>query len=396
MIANGDTTSITMPIMSRRVRIIFGIVLTVVLAAIAALWYSVSSTNRELQTALADWQAVGGKLTLAELNEPPIPDEDNAAVIYRKAFSLLQNMPDEDADAIGLPSEATDLQSVVAKYGKAIELANTAARMPSCRWDADYRMGIDAKLPHLNQCRRLAKLLNAEAAVSARQGDSERAQRAVESGLALSQRLAGEQTVVGLLVHQAVDAIMLSALEEYFRDAELPNPDSMLQCLKRRNYHDSLKQALYGDGAIFIDGLDRALAHSNWLTLPTVTGRLKKDETYFLQGLTHSIRVASKPFHEIKGELESPLPPWAVVSQSWLPSVVKARTTVESSSARIELARTAIELRKYRAAHESYPQRWEMPIDPFTGRPMGYLRNDGILIWSEGSGDCGHVEWRWE
>jgi hypothetical protein len=387
--------SITMTIMSRRVRIFLCTVLVVVVAAIGTLWYAVSSTNRELHAALAQWQAVGGKLTLAELNESPIPEEDNAAVVYARAFVLLKNMPDEDADAIGSPSEATDLQSVVAKYREAIELANTAARMPNCCWDADYRMGIDATLPHLNQCRRLAKLLNAEAAVSTRQGDSKRAQLALESGLSLSQRLANESTVVGLLVHQAVDAIMLDALEVDFRATELPNPDSMLQCLKRRNYYDSLKQALYGDGAISIDAFDRALSQSNWLTL-TVTGRLRKDETYFLQRLTQSVNTTSKPFHEIKGELEDPVPPWAVVSASWIPSLPRARSAVEHSRARIELARTAIELRKYRAAHGSYPQAWEMPIDPFTGRPMGYLRNGGILIWSDGSGPGDQIEWRWE
>jgi hypothetical protein len=107
---------------------------------------------------------------------PPIPDSENAALVYTKAFRSLPVERDfwsdmESVDAALKRGDGKSLQDaaqLMKAYARAVALTRHAASMPRCRFstkdDGLYPKTIDSRL------RRLCLLLSRDATLSARTG----------------------------------------------------------------------------------------------------------------------------------------------------------------------------------------------------------------------------------
>ena len=87
-------------------------------------------------------------------------------------------------------------------------------------------------------------------------------------------------------------------------------------------------------------------------------------------------------------------PPYQVGSQ--IAGLSSAMKSIQRSRRNELAAQTAVALRRYRDEHGSYPDTWDMPIDPLSGQPMLYRRTDaGFEITGSLDEDDYPLHWQW-
>jgi hypothetical protein len=90
------------------------------------------------------------------------------------------------------------------------------------------------------------------------------------------------------------------------------------------------------------------------------------------------------------------LPRWRFFARSMLPRVKGIRERSEDTLPRAQIMRTALACKQYRTAHGSLPESTQqlvpdylksVPTDPYTGKPMSYVRlaSGGFAIYSVGA-----------
>ncbi len=216
-----------------------------------------------LQAELDKLKAAGEPLTLAELAPPPVPDEENAALVYLEAFAALQVAPpetpalppllppapvtpgaggapppDENAPAPppplpppgappragppppppglppggpGLPAAANE-EEYVAGNAEALALLEKAAGMPRCRWPQDWTKGQAMVFPYHAPTRQCARLLAAKMRVEARQGQADQALHTCGVSLAMSRAIKSDPLLIASLVSYALTVLPLDGL----------------------------------------------------------------------------------------------------------------------------------------------------------------------------------------
>ena len=101
---------------------------------------------------------------------------DNAAVLYYKAFMLLEEpndsvkkmLRDLKDGKIGLNEQ---IWQYVERNRKVINEIKTAAEIKTCDWGLDFSEGFSLEIPHLAKCRQMAYILAAEAKILSEKGD---------------------------------------------------------------------------------------------------------------------------------------------------------------------------------------------------------------------------------
>jgi hypothetical protein len=127
----------------------------------------------------------GYPVTLSELNSyyPAVPDDQNAALIYKRAFDteLFTNKVAEDLTSNislrrgeRLPSEfRTELAEALTKHAAGYELLYSATNLTASRYPIDLRNGYMTLLPHLMRVRQTSMLLSLVALSHASAGESD-------------------------------------------------------------------------------------------------------------------------------------------------------------------------------------------------------------------------------
>jgi len=92
--------------------------------------------HRMLERELVAWRAIGGKTELADLFPADIPDDQNAAVLYRQALKLAQSLPDEQREIISSwrTADPQALADAVAAHSEVLRLIHEGAKRPDCNW----------------------------------------------------------------------------------------------------------------------------------------------------------------------------------------------------------------------------------------------------------------------
>jgi hypothetical protein len=108
---------------------------------------------------------------------------DNAALLYYQAFMIINRVKKRDEATMKMlrdlpvdkikPDEKSRID--VENYRGAIDLAVTAAKIPSCDWGLDYSKGLHLNIPHLGQCRPLAQVILADAQILTSKADYKKA-----------------------------------------------------------------------------------------------------------------------------------------------------------------------------------------------------------------------------
>src|SRR5450432_998506 len=158
------------------------LVLGITFAILIGLWFWWSErAHRRLQAEIDAIHAAGEPIELADFqNFPVIPDNENAAVYYRRAYQAMRK-PDQIDQANTSeeplsPSSLSELNALVAGETAALALARQADDFPNAVWSIRIqRPVIKMNFPDLNQQRTFSKLLYAAALIAHQRGQDSQA-----------------------------------------------------------------------------------------------------------------------------------------------------------------------------------------------------------------------------
>ena len=338
----------------------------------------------------------------------PVPDAENAALLYKAAFARLAELSPEDSDLLGMPydeltpEERERRREILAARPEILDLLRRGAELPRSDFGVKYEEGFLAELPHIAPMILAAKLLRTETEIGGNPADARAAIR-------LSEAVADEPILVSQLVRSVCHGIAGEAMERAF-DGEIPA--DLLRGLFGTPSAGRLKEGMEKSLLCELYAGTKLLLEEDPVALAAALGKdaayiRRPDDPLAADDLAHygeSLRelgnLMSRPYWESRdllGELQKErgenAPAWAQLTRLVLPSLARAAARQADAEARIGTSRVAAALRQYRDARGDYPQSLESirdllpesPIDPFTGRPYLYRREGtGFVVWSVG------------
>lgn len=392
---------------------------TVVLAIHTALnIYASVLLNREL----AEIRRRGEPLSFIDAL-PPIPDADNAALVYQQAiaaFRLTDNEENLLSEAVqGTPPLSPKLQDALERNQKAIRLTRQASTMPACRFSTNWSDRPDRiLLPYYAPMRKLSRLLSDDAIHRARMGDSATALTDVRAMYGMSRHLQGDPLLIGFLVARSMDAIANHALGRVLEIRPMSGPAGRAfeAALPPDNWSDAYHRTLLGERTFGIQMFDyiradgRGWASLNgdqkspnaWLWWPVTKAAgpfLKFDELYYLRYWKRSILDHSNfeqpPLPANSRQDIEEIPRYLFLSRAILPAMRRTQDLRDLIEVSRRQRTVALALSGYRAARGRYPATlaeaqtlWgePLPLDFYGGKPFRYRRQgQSFMLYSVGS-----------
>jgi hypothetical protein len=395
------------------------------------LWSAFGDREDPLITSIRDQ---GYPVTLAELDQgySRLPDGENAALIYLKAFAgaVISGTNKSSAailDGDWLPErgktlsaeQMQELKSVLEDSKETLGLLHSVPDGMRSRYPVDLTQGFNALLPHLAKIKRAATLLCAESVYYATLGDQERAVEAVTAASRLANSLRNEPTLISYLVFTSAHSMALITTDRLLQKPSLS--DDQLRRLERvavrADYPAGLSHALVAERCqglslftnpqeqkAFLSGnLGSSGSSSGGLRSAAISGVLKttgimrRDRRFYLETMAQHVNAANKPMPERFGVAPTNAVPHKlyIFSRMLLPSLSNLYAKSGDVMARASSLRTAIAVERYRLAAGALPESLgqlvprylpEIPIDPFTGKPLKYERREpGYVVYSLGS-----------
>ncbi|HVX13753.1 MAG TPA: hypothetical protein VHC22_21405 [Pirellulales bacterium] len=385
-------------------------------------------SQRRLAEAREVARTGGDPLSAEELESYYVvpPADQDTTQIWLAAIAPLDT-PEFKADAEGLPFMAVGPDEIpwpsdpwpqlepaarlLSKYASSLEGMHEAARKGArARFPIRFAEGMAMLLPHAQQLRMGARLLDLEAVVMAHQG---RPDAAVESTIAMfaaARSLEQEPVIVSQLVRSALGSMarhrvvwLLSAVT--LDDGQLGRFATELAA---GDYQQAMRRAAVGERALgtlaFADpaSVDTAAPHTR-LGLPG-----GGDETMYLQIMGRMIRAfdATGPARQEAAEqAEAQLKELAgargaafryPITLSLLPAFSACVVMTNRSEADRDATRVAIAIERFRRDENRLPSTLDelvskkylesLPNDPFDGQNLRYrIDADEYLVYSAGS-----------
>jgi len=348
-------------------------------------------------------------MTAAELLPArPVADEENAAIVYEQAISLLGRRGDwpkqvQQDWSLTTPSvqqatwsteQTAPAARVLAYFRKVSDLLAQARMRPKCCFNKTFGIAEDCRPPAVAAVQ-LGRLEGLRARLAAAAGRRQEALEATESVLALAEALEAEPTLLlamvrGVLVEQRrrpLAAILesgpLSAAERGRLLALLPQGLEVRQHMQRAI---NAEMILVGGEAF------RELRKSkNWLG----GINLNFDEAYYRRQMREIWLCATEPAYRRPATRDEPPPRYYPGStRANLGATAVDLKKVDRVVVSADLARIALWFDRHRQASGEFPvtlgdlgleQGESLPEDPFSGAAYSYHRTEGgYRLWSVG------------
>jgi len=417
-------------------RIGFGLLVLFVLMAIPWTYFNIK-WGRELEAKLAELKAQGMPLTFGEAAPKPVPDVQNAALLYQKVFRV-QFPPAKplvlEGSMGGLSGEEHDLIEDYIKTGHAarrqvreilnrpeverdLQIIRQASQRPYSVFPINWDDGAGALFPHFSRFRAAAYILAAQAVISADAGRIEEALDWCQVALRMSEHAASEPIVIGQLVAIAMQAITLDAVqqivsaadihpalahefEQYLHQIDLYETFTAAMIAERggcRELFDQLPKQHY---KFFYDFGIRPCPLPLRLYASSLGSPVQKlDQLMYLKYMGRRIKLLKLPYREAGDQIYeldrgSSKCSYCVVTGLVSPVFVRFDAERDKAVARIGLCRVMLALKAYKYQRGVYPDSltqleqtldWELPEDPFSGEDFVYQRQaEGFKLYSIG------------
>lgn len=397
--------------------------------------------GRRLEAELSALRASGAPLTWEDAAPKPVPDDQNAAVLYQQVFRVdfsaggsnptFQDFDTADQEILSRfreeprEEDAEWLREKLAEAGRteAMGTLREASLKPhsvfAIRWD----LGPSALFPHYAKMRAATRVMVQKANLAAYDGDMAEALDWHATVLRMSRHVIDEPALIADLVGIAMQSMSFRALKYLLRDYEVPRgaADELDAALADFDMQAALKHALIGSRALGLQCFD--MAYENPVTfmqqsgsVPTgfealgtigrVFGPMRKADTLtYLRYMRESISLAERPARvgrvkadALTQEIES-LQFWqAPLTRMLGPALFdRAGSKTDQAVANITMCRLVLALKAHRRDTGAYPASlkelqptlgWTIPDDPFSGKPYVYRRQgDGFILYSLGTNE---------
>lgn len=379
----------------------------------------------------------GMPVTAADLFGPPIPDSENAAVLYQRASAEQGRLDEQDKSGYALYIDSSkwrghrrtdpvlweQVRRSLARRAGVIDEIEAATRLPKCRFSVPTGNAYDLNTAMFRvyaRMRRLSQVLVANASFNAEDGNMDACVRSLDIGFRVTHAFHGSETMISDLVKIAVVTMPLMHLNRIVREREISEPQA------RRLYDGVSALNLDFDYARVLEG-ERVLALSMfdsmkgkglpsdetgsqypwypWRVVATYPGRpiLYGWELSYLKKSSRQIdlvrsayrALSSKPNdHEAEVAVTDRLakaPDFSNEPGKGFERYISAQRKVLALQ---HLAQASLALITYRHRFGGYPATlgelrsklgWAVGGDPFSGGDLKYRREGkGFLVYSIG------------
>lgn len=431
----------------RRYRPILAVAIILVIAHGAATFL----LGRRVKAEIAAIKARGEPVSVADLARPEIPDSENAAVIYAKAFEAISG-PGAKADLEKpgylspyklkrnpeLLGEAT---RIAARYKNAVLLIEEGASRPRCQFPIDWEDGLRTLYERRAKLRWLAMLLRGSALLDAREGRIDDSLRYIGLGFKLTDSLKHEPIMNSQLVKVTIISVSARGLRWVMEYGSITEPQArqLFDVLAKIDVRSGYLEAMHGERVLDLRAFEdfrkdpKQFAelvappeepdYRLWGLAASYPWRplLYADELTYLRLLNANIEAGSLSYREMISKGEPAIPAYALVSKKLLyTSPCRVGRSLGRATAMAAGSQIILALQAYKDRYDSYPETldelraklgWKLPEDPFSRKDFVYKpQGKGFLLYSIGENlrDDGAVDptafddaehddivWRW-
>ncbi len=347
-----------------------------------------------LMREIALWRDMGIALVVEDRTEA----ETEAASDPRldKAMRLYGEVPEYYRDTVDdYSSDAFDAMSeAVEAFADVRVLMHEITAESAGPWGGEVSVSISDianLIDRLGSARRASRLFASEATVYAEQDDWVAASGSIEAGLVVGRRVNEHHALIAMLTTVAIDHAMIDRIEALYSEGGWPS-DSAIDALREIDYRADIPSMLEGEALLYLQ------VSEVYSSSPLVL----YDTAYALgqyRRVLKTIKTDQTPLRELVYELDPPW--WAYLYKVSAVAFDQSTEVLTNAQARVDLAKTAIMLRRYKAEHGTYPARLaeltDVPTDPCSGGAFDYRREeDGFVLISSGDNDGEPIDWRWE
>lgn len=344
----------------------------------------------------------------------------------------------KDTNYPAYPSATTparDILKAMERFEPDLAEIREGAKRPSSRFNLDYEQGFQTMLPHLARMKGLSRIFSLRALALLEEGRTDEAMSEVQIGFRLAEASGSDGLIISALVAIALDAITLQPVWEgtithHWSEPQLARLQEQLltirhlpritqsfrmeraivnltmdKCMRARNPLAAMQQ--FGDiddqgnsanQRSFTESIG-SLAPSGWIRQNQV--RLNDGYQNLIEHAPDLDRVGQRfdPESFSAAELEvvqQGFLPYRIFARALFPAVTKMLTKAVTIETEFRCAATGIALERYRLAEGHHPDTLQalvprylkaIPIDPFTGAPLKYIRKpDGSrVVYSVGT-----------
>ena len=388
---------------SRRWRII--LILVSIVLMVLTLWIGADfAAEQQLAAQIARIRAAGEPVTEADLaTNPPVPDEDNAALFYQRLkvlkididWRLLDNsLFDPDFRR----AHRADVLKIMEDNKETLDLLRQARSRSRC----DFKVGLDEL--RYGPVKTQTKLLCLAAVHAHDSGDDAAAIEYLLDALALGRNLGASQGLVIAYLRVATDALALTALEEVLPTVKIGDSvgaarpeqlQSLQELLLDGEFAGQLRRSLLAERVWLLDFTLKATRERS-LEFSGDSGTIRKMQKYLLPRLfwKRDVRLILEDYTQAITALGGadcaaieaawPKPRGITVLSSWChplyigAGVMSARLSQihVTSLALRRMAGAAVAMRRYEVAKGRRPEKLEdlvpeflkeVPKDPWSG-----------------------------
>lgn len=388
----------------------------------------VGKEGDKLEPELAKLKKMGIPTEPEELNpNPPIPDAENAALLYRQIDEALQKVRSSETQRYvrligeysGAPGDRADYLASLQKHKAVFDLIESLRTKPRIDFKRDYSKGFNIDFPEYSQLRNLTKLLSARGVYWIEQKDYDRALRDLELQYAIANHLSEEPMLIGGLVCIALNAVAHASLDRFLYAIQdnqpmLAKTEAMLA---RRQKVPSIRNAFYGEmvlGRVAIQSLkswkdlemsitgeepERGSFDRSWDRMTIGDPKVKKMFEARAVAMWREFFESfpknetdwpayNKAAQDMERKVEADQSIQNKINQESFPVFSQASSAFAKTDASHRVALLAVKLLRKRptglpADLSAYKT---LAVDPFDGKPMRYLRQGrGFKVWSIGA-----------
>lgn len=391
------------------------------------LWAQPSESHWAVETL----RAQGTVEDIADFGQPPIPDSENAAVVYRRAFDRLKTLLPEDQDALkaftdrragpATEEQVARVRDLVSDHEEMLAQIEEGSRQPRCTFDAQWERLYNADLEYLGQMRSALWLLLARARMQAIDEEYDEAIGDLRTAIRFSVSAHGQPSLTCELVACVFEWMTIENVQDLCAAIPLDarSADALRADLAAIRDKDTLDYALAAERVLMLTTIRKARtgevgfnisSDDEPLYLPKhLRGLLidfDEEERWCVEYFDKIEAFLACPYHEVHGDIdalqadaEANIESRRLVLLSLLfPAISKAAAERAARGARIDVTRMGLAAYAYRAENGQWPDAPPVVFtDPFDGKPLRYrVDGDDVVIWSvdEDLVDDEGVPWR--
>ncbi len=361
--------------------------------------------GRQIESKIAALKAAGEPVSFADLRGTPVPDSENAALVYAKAFKVMaEPAMRKDIDTLcqitsaeaGKPSQKDwdNAKAAAKRCDKVFKLIEEAQSKPECQYPLPpsnqdmmaISEGAIVCFARFAELRQVARLLCGKAVLNAHEGNVRGMIEGVDSSLKLKSALGKQDMLMGYLAYNAIAKIILANLYKAMghcslNEAQLRQLDSVISQI---NSAELCRRALTGERVYYLQ-MDNAMKRAGLGLIAFQYG----ETSAYLDNMAKLIDSVSMDYSTalFKGlvgdKVQANIPVYATISGMLIPVFARANVEHYKTDAEIACCRVSLGLEAYKAKFGTYPQNlsklksinWALPNDPFSGKALVYKPN---------------------